>query len=70
MIFFSFFLWKSLKFFSVSDLLFRGLTYFLEFSSFRLLKRKQTPLWNNKIVKVTKNVIDFVSNVNFDFQIS
>ena len=30
----------------------------------------QTPLSNSKSVKVTKNVIDFVSKVEFSFQIS
>ena len=42
---------------SGSNFLFRGLI-FVNFRSFILLKRRQTPLWNSKSAKFTGNVID------------
>ena len=60
MLFFVFFFRKSLKICSGSNLLFRGLTFDF-FSSFLLLKRRQTPISNSEKVK------EIVSKVEFDF---
>ena len=49
----SFFMKKSLVFFSHSNLMFRGLIFDF-FSSFPLLKGRQTPVSWSKSVKVTK----------------
>ena len=54
------FLSGSLEICSGSKLIFRSLACILfKFSSFHLLKGRQTPTSNRKCVKVTKNVIDF-----------